>query len=668
MKRLTVLITALLFAASVIQAQTRQSRVGLLWKSIDAKGVWSSGTYVWQNRETEWPVGGLQDWTAPDGTTIMGYLSDAIAEPHQNNSWGEGYWIGLKDWTSPASWVNDGIHDPAIHYDVFVTKYGPDNPNTKVHIPVNNSLKRLLRQNPPEVWADENKVLPTSTEPGSWDEVDPDLISDELLEVAWNLSVGLSCEKKVYSYANRDHDDYAIIDLTVTNSGIWDANTGKSFTPDTLHDFWWGIVVKVWGDVQKKGFSPLDKAGGDPLYDYDPDNRIMYSWDGDDPAQGTGWDQWELHPGEGEYQVEFIAPTFTGIGIIHADKAYNDPTDWTSQPASIITPKQMVVGDDAELYDSLSCSYHFKSDITKIPGAREVIIGFGPYELPPNEDLRFVYAWACGARSQRECIEIGWKYKKGEVTQNEVDDFMWAGRDSLFMNIDNAKWAFSNGYDIPDPLPAPNNMKAEKGFGENIVSWDPVPGAVEYRLYQATGLIRPQEPSYNGIYKEVYRGTETYIHDTKVSPGFSYFYYVTALDQNGLESNIHYNRLTTKFGRIPEIPGLAEVNKVRVVPNPYNIKGGEYNPDNPHGTTGFNYKGDTNTLQFVNLPKAACTIKVYTMKGDLIKTFEKPEGPDRIRWENMLTRWNQFIVSGVYFFVVDAPGVGIYKDKFVVVR
>lgn len=667
MKNFFIFVFAFPLMVSLVFAQM-ETRVGALWKSVDPKGVWSSGTYVWQNRETEWPVGFLQDWKAPDGMIIQGYVSNAIAQPHLTHSWGEGYWIGLKNWTSPTPWVDnkDEDHNPGTHYEVFVTKYGPDNPKTSVHIPVKKSLKKYIRQTPPGVFVDGQKVIPTATE--KYDLVKSDLVSDEFIEVAWNHSVGLSCVKKVYSYANRDHDDYAIIDITIKNTGVWDANIGKSFTPDTLHDLWWGLAVRLRPDVQKKGQdAPCDVVGGDPLYDYDPVNRVMYAWDGHDVNQGDDWNQWELHPGDGAYEVEFIAPTFLGIGVLHADSAYNDESDRTSQPASVFVP-DWKVETDGEFYDSLSCGHHFRSDRTKTPGDRLVVLGFGPYELPPGEDLRFVYTWACGARSQSECIEMGWKYKHDEVTRAEVDTFMWAGRDSLIQNVANAKWAFEHNYDIPDPPPAPDNFIVESGFGEVFLSWDDVSKAVEYRLYRATGLVNPSEPSIYGVYKEVYRGVEPSVSDTSITPGFSYYYYVTAVDQDGLESNVHYNRMPTKSPAQPGIPGLETLDRVRVVPNPYNIKGGEYDPDSPHGDTGFNWKGRSEDLLFVNLPKDRCTIKVFNVKGDLVKTFKKIEGPDRLVWENILTSWNQYIVSGIYFYVVESPGHKTYKDKFVVIR
>ena len=81
MKKYLGFIIAFLLIISSAEAQ-RETRVGALWKSIDPRGIWPSGTYVWQNRETEWPVGFLQDWTAPDGMVIQGYVSDAIAQPH----------------------------------------------------------------------------------------------------------------------------------------------------------------------------------------------------------------------------------------------------------------------------------------------------------------------------------------------------------------------------------------------------------------------------------------------------------------------------------------------------------------------------------------------------------------------------------------------------------
>ena len=104
---------------------------------------------------------------------------------------------------------------------------------------------------------------------------------------------------------------------------------------------------------------------------------------------------------------------------------------------------------------------------------------------------------------------------------------------------------------------------------------------------------------------------------------------------------------------------VVDLKKITVVPNPYiarNI---------------WELTNDRNKLQFTNLP-SKCTVKIYTLAGNLIKVLEHDDNSGRdggtCWWDPMLTMNQQMVASGVYLYYVDAPGVGTYVGKFAVIR
>lgn len=95
-------------------------------------------------------------------------------------------------------------------------------------------------------------------------------------------------------------------------------------------------------------------------------------------------------------------------------------------------------------------------------------------------------------------------------------------------------------------------------------------------------------------------------------------------------------------------PNFASVNndldKITIVPNPY---------------YGFNSLETPTTGRFITfrrLPKE-CSIKIYTLNGDLIKTLEKKDNNSTMTWD-MTNVVNVPIASGIYICLIDAPGIG----------
>lgn len=101
-------------------------------------------------------------------------------------------------------------------------------------------------------------------------------------------------------------------------------------------------------------------------------------------------------------------------------------------------------------------------------------------------------------------------------------------------------------------------------------------------------------------------------------------------------------------------------NRVKVVPNPYLVR-------NKWETSNERAK-----LQFINLP-AKCTIKIFTIAGNLIKVIEHENDSQTTQggtawWDPMLTMNNQNVASGVYIYYVNAPGIGTSIGKFAVIK
>ena len=105
------------------------------------------------------------------------------------------------------------------------------------------------------------------------------------------------------------------------------------------------------------------------------------------------------------------------------------------------------------------------------------------------------------------------------------------------------------------------------------------------------------------------------------------------------------------------ISGGAGLDLVRVVPNPYDIRGR------------FLQFGDQNQLDrlaFYGLPPV-CKLKVFTERGDLIYEIDHTDGSGDELWDST-TSSGQIIVSGIYILYVETPdGRSVFR-KFVVIR
>ena len=158
--------------------------------------------------------------------------------------------------------------------------------------------------------------------------------------------------------------------------------------------------------------------------------------------------------------------------------------------------------------------------------------------------------------------------------------------------------------------------------------------------------------------------------DARVLNGFDYVYVVTALTQRTLR--VLNGVPITELLESPILAGIDSVvtphsearnggSSAWVVPNPFRAHAPWDRPPVP---------GDTfaRHLDFMGLPRSKCTIRIYTLAGDLVQTLEHDgtQGDGQARWD-LISRNGQDIASGIYLFTVDSGG-SHQVGRFVVMR
>ncbi|HEY6865781.1 MAG TPA: hypothetical protein VI792_00905, partial [Candidatus Eisenbacteria bacterium] len=160
------------------------------------------------------------------------------------------------------------------------------------------------------------------------------------------------------------------------------------------------------------------------------------------------------------------------------------------------------------------------------------------------------------------------------------------------------------------------------------------------------------------------------VTDARVLDGFDYVYIVTTVAQRtvtlqggGTRVERIESPLVTAIDSIVVPHGTAAggAGSVWVVPNPY--RGGAAWDRPP-------VRGDAfgRHIDFMGLPRARCTIKIWTVAGDLVAQVEhEGSGGDGEAAWNLISRNGQDVESGIYLFTVDSS-LGHQTGRFVIIR
>ena len=121
-------------------------------------------------------------------------------------------------------------------------------------------------------------------------------------------------------------------------------------------------------------------------------------------------------------------------------------------------------------------------------------------------------------------------------------------------------------------------------------------------------------------------------------------------------------RFVASEAKINKDRAQEELDNIKVVPNPY-VASARWEVKNP-----FDSGRGPRSLHFTHLP-AKCTIRIFTVTGELVKTLEHDsqfnDGSEE--WD-LLSRDNLGISYGVYIYHIDAPGIGEKIGKFAIIK
>jgi hypothetical protein len=118
-------------------------------------------------------------------------------------------------------------------------------------------------------------------------------------------------------------------------------------------------------------------------------------------------------------------------------------------------------------------------------------------------------------------------------------------------------------------------------------------------------------------------------------------------------------RLKIKGAEVQNIRLANELERIRVVPNPYTVSS-LYEPE-----FGELRKEPVRQIQFINLPQE-CTIYIFTIAGDLVKTIKHRAANGSEQWD-LRAEGGREIASGVYLYIVKTTD-SQYKNTFAVIK
>ena len=121
-------------------------------------------------------------------------------------------------------------------------------------------------------------------------------------------------------------------------------------------------------------------------------------------------------------------------------------------------------------------------------------------------------------------------------------------------------------------------------------------------------------------------------------------------------------RFVAKKGYINKDQAKADLDKIKVVPNPY-LANALWEPKNPYSSG----RGPR-SIHFTHLPNQ-CTIRIFTVSGELVQEIQHESNliDGTAEWD-LLTKDRLSASYGVYIYHVDAPGIGEKVGKFAIIK
>ncbi len=466
------------------------------------------------------------------------------------------------------------------------------------------------------------------------------------------------------------------------------------FVADTLLDFYSIINYGLHSNSRSWSvmFPSLTPGARNTWFVFDATRKLVRAFADDYPETESVKENFGLVQNfgpiiDGQPTGEYLAPAFAGMKLLYSsmDKTGVESritrNGWSSASNSIdLSGPFTNIGSleaQYEVMKDIRLAANFVSSITDSLMRRTrmwSMFQLGPWDILPGDSVVIVLAEIVNGVDYRIAID---------PDNNPVSSINTGSRNAFNASADRVQLTYNNNYRHPSPPAAPEflvDYSRETNEVANIISWgieaeqipDPDDGTYDltgYIIYKSDylpiGPWLPVDTVFKGDANHLNGNTYTYV-DSAVSIGQGYYYALTSFDTGKpswtgnqtllnippLETSIFANRTQVPF--IATIPAKSNLEEILVVPNPFVI--GE----------GFSLPGDRDNIRFVNLPNP-CTIRIYTVRGDLVKIISVPDGTGAIVSWDQVTDYGQFVESGIYIFHVEYSG-GSKLGKFAVIR
>lgn len=173
-----------------------------------------------------------------------------------------------------------------------------------------------------------------------------------------------------------------------------------------------------------------------------------------------------------------------------------------------------------------------------------------------------------------------------------------------------------------------------------------------------------------------YENTYRYVYvDSGVTILSPVYYSVTCFDFGNPQTGVTPLETSKGSSALRVVPGpapqpLNEDLPVMVIPNPYRgdidyssaASGHPWEDPSRAGWTEHSRR-----ISFINLP-SVCTIRIYTLSGELVKTLEHEDQFSSVQDWDMISSDVQLIASGIYLFSVEDESGKTQVGKFVVLK
>jgi len=412
-------------------------------------------------------------------------------------------------------------------------------------------------------------------------------------------------------------------------------------------EYWYCLVAFDAGasdvgiDILQNPFSSSDAAPNvviatprtDPAGTFEAAGTVAHTYNGtDEPSEGTvvatAYDRSQLQ--DGDYQVVFEDAL---------DDTYYHLINVTT--GDTLLANQTFTSDDPEMFNLVQGMRVAVNNVDREPES------IGQTELGGADTNLVLYEW--------------WGPALPALTGDTADVFSdalyrpnyelrYTGQTTVAPDILDGFYGPSPAFSVPfEVWNTSSNERVSLAVYDYVGngiwdSYDPLI-IVNYAYNETQDLTDLAFPYYYGWMFEL----DEYVYNPTVGDVFS----IDGPQMNGPDDVFEFSVVSDN---VNDARAAAEMANIKVVPNPY------------YAHAGHNWEDDQGEihLEFQNLPDE-CTVRIYTLAGDLVKTLEhySNEGGTE-RWD-LLSEGQRLVASGMYFYHVESR-YGDRTGRFAVVK